>query len=221
MNNNNDYKDKQLLINNLEPLLTQYLDAYSMYFVTLTFKSKSNILNESREYKKADYDSYFRLFKNRLNNLALRNSKQKNKCVFFAFPEKSYYNHKFLNQENLIITNRNRSQPSFRSQDLPNHYHCILLVHNQHQDRFERKCTKKYLNPKTGKISKSLSDKLANPYPKDTAFEETNLFIQDTDIQLIDDLDGVIKYSTKNILSLDFNYDDIYIYVSKNSMENN
>ena len=217
--NKNDYKNKELFINHLEEMLSQYQETHHQYFVTITFKSKITIPNEPRQFNNTDYDKFFSLFKNRLNNLALRHSKQKNKCILLAFPEKSYHNPKTFNQDHIKITNQNRSKASFRSQDLPAHYHCILLVHNQHHARFEKKGIKKSLNPLTGKISKTLSEKLSNPYPKATAFENTNLFIQDTDIQPIYDLEGVINYGTKNILYSGFDYDDIYLFVSQNSVE--
>lgn len=208
---NNDYNAKQTLINNLS-FLDQYKDTHSLYFVTITFKLPKRSI-DGVTYKKENFDEYFRLFKNRLNKLALRHSKQRNKCAFIAFPEESHYTHKSLNQEEIINLNQNRQLATFSGHELPQHYHCVVMVHNQHKERFEKRATIKAVGYK-----KKLSSKLHNPYPKSLFAQPQNLIVQDTDIQSIDSIDGVIGYSTKNLLFSNFHYDDIYIFVSKNSM---
>ena len=191
---NNEYNNKKTLVDNLT-FLNQYKNTYCMYFVTLTFKLKQRKFNEPSIYKKENFDEYFKLFKNRLNRLSLRHSRQINKCAFIAFPEQSHYTQKSLNQEEIISLNQNRQLPTFSNRDLPQHYHCIFLITNQHKNRFERKCMIKALGSKN-----KLSRDLHYPYPKKMFNEPQNLIIQDTDIQVIDNIDGVINYSTKNFL---------------------
>lgn len=208
----NQYNDKKLLINNLN-FLEQYQETHTLYFVTITFKQKSKSFNEGLTFKKSDYSEYFRLFNNRLNSLSLRHSKQRNKCAFIAFPETSYFTQKRLWQDEIITLNQNRQKSTFRGLELPPHYHSILMIPNQHKDRFKRKCVDKAVGKKF-----KLSWKLHYPYPKTRLGHPDNLIVQDTDIQTIDNLEGVINYASKGFLTPDFDYDDMYIYVSKNSM---
>jgi hypothetical protein len=218
--NNNDFLDKKIYIDTIKTTLKQYQQAYSMYFVTLTFKSRTPNPFQPSEYQIHDYDYYFRLFKNRLNKLSLRHSKQRNKCILFAFPEKSYHHHnpllkkydKLLNNDNRQSNEKTNKAKRCRNRNLPNHYHCTLLIHNQHKDRFERKC----ITQSSNEVRSILSENLSNPYPKSIHNHEDNLIVQDTDIQEISDLEPVINYSTKNLLYSDFKYDHFYDFVSKN-----
>jgi|GEM_PF-4167439 len=148
----NNYS-KQLNKETLPEIVKSHSDHYQIYFMTIKF-NRPYIKPDQPQLNRQDYDEYFNYFYRRLNKKSLYKSNQPNKTILFAFPEKSHF----------VISDKTEKQVS-----MPNHYHCVVLIPNQHDNRFRKRC----IVSNNKELRYEISENLYDPYPMKYQYNQT------------------------------------------------